>query len=93
MTRPNIHALIVLVSCAGLVGLFTEHRWRPWLSAALADPMPVIEVVPFSTAMECPPWRPGLSRTVVVMATEDARGKLVEHQCIRTEERKTGRRM
>lgn len=86
MTRPNIHASIVILSAIGVLALLTEHQWRPWLSS-LDDPVPV-RVVTFSEAMQCPPWKPGSSRVLAVLVIEDEHGRVLERQCVRTQERK-----
>lgn len=86
MTRPNIHATIVIISFVGIVAMLTEHQWRPWLSS-LDDPVPV-RVVTFSEAMQCPPWKPGSSRVLAVLVTEDEHGRVLERQCVRTQDRK-----
>lgn len=69
---------ICIASCAGLVALVTE----PILRAEPAEPAPIVK--PFSARMGCPDWREGLSRSVTVIATEDAHGVLMGVQCIRT---------
>lgn len=86
MKRPAVESIIVLVAAVGLVALFTEPQWRPALHAKLAPTVPVRPLA-FSEAMQCPAWRPGLSRTLVVMATEDEEGRVIAQQCMRTKER------
>lgn len=88
MTHPNIHATIVIIASLGVVGLFTEHQWRPALAALIAPATPPVRVVTFSEAMQCPPWKPGSSRVLAVLVTEDEHGVVVERQCVRTQERK-----
>ena len=88
MTRPNIHAIIVIISFVGVLGLLTEHQWRPALAELLAPETPPVRVVTFSEAMQCPPWKPGSSRVLAVLVTEDEHGRVLERQCVRTQERK-----
>jgi hypothetical protein len=80
MTRPNIHAVIVLIACAGLVGLFTEPQWRPALAAWL---MPEVPTMTLQDAMQCPPYREGKSRTLVIFADEGEDGKVANVRCVR----------
>lgn len=86
MKRATVEAIIVIVAGLGILCLLTEPQWRPALHAKLA---PTVEVQPikFADAMRCPQWKPGLSRTLTVLATEDEQGTLTQVQCVRLQER------
>ena len=87
MIRRLANAAIVVVSCLGLVALTAE----PLLRAEPTDHAPVA-ARQFSERMGCPAWRNGLSRSVTIIATEDAAGALTGMQCIRTRDRGMVRR-
>lgn len=84
MSRSTCERLIVLISLVGCIVLVTAPAWGPVVDAW---GQPQIVEAPFAQAMRCPAWRQGLSRTVVVMATEDEAGQVVAMQCVRTMER------
>lgn len=85
MTRPA-DWLIAILACAGLPVLLTVRWWGPMVDA---EQVQQVQPVPFTTAMRCPPWREGLSRTVAVIATEDESGRVTEFTCVRAKARGT----
>lgn len=90
----SLKALLALVAFCMVV--VTAPSWLPWLGEALqeeAAPAVQVRPIPFAEAMQCPPWRPGLSRTLAVIATEDETGGITELRCIRAKVREPARAM
>lgn len=80
MTRANAESLMVIIACIGIMALLTEPQWRPALAAWLT---PEVRAVKFQDAMQCPPYREGKSRTLVIFADEGEDGKVANVRCVR----------
>lgn len=88
MTRGD--RLIGRASAVGIVVLLASGAWMTGVSGMVPEPgerQPAPAARPFSERMGCPPWAEGLSRTVTVIATEDAAGGITSLQCVRVRER------
>lgn len=84
--REACEGAIAVFAVLGVAALVSEPVWRP---AKAAAPPPILK--PFSARMGCPEWREGLSRSVTIIATEDASGVLTGMRCIRVRDRGVAR--
>ena len=84
------------VSAIGIVVILAAGSWMTGVQGMLPEhttqqPQPVTPR-PFSERMGCPPWEPGLSRSVTIIAHEGENGALLGMQCVRTRDRGIARR-